>query len=602
MIENAKLYNSLPESFKNFQADKVYNYNVKFDVEPNDFRARCEIIQKYVDKLDNNTLDQILHGNYTSEIKNYERLFELPEKVQNIVLDKRNWGGADSYIKALGILRDDGYKKFVKFISETELNDDEIRNFISHINYRINLWEELSFEELNTINPRFFTGDWGYPEIDAIHRRISQIPERMRSYIKYADESCELMQYYSSWFDTKNESAQRVMAAIQQLNTLSDRDLNNIGAKGLYRFLDKSKYHLADGATFPKEKLEQLSQLPQGILERLQKDSRAIYNLLMDEGNIDVKTMISRYKLLENNGLLESGKIYNDDFYALMVAGEEKFSVISEILASSTRKIDNINSLIYSLPSSEIVRKHHDFIFDTLINNPNNDVNNIASQLDYVFNNRGGWGKSDADIEASIEFAKKVVKDLIKRGDINAGEADNKYLLSNFFSAIKNYRKNPLELEQAKYTSLMKNIDYKDAKKSDIISLYYEINSLEHLDVMDNLLNKSKFKFETIEKLHEIIYRNYSSETKNIKIKFLDKILKEGKVKEEHIVDILDAIMDENVKLADKIIFENPINIPHENLVEIIKSIRKANFDLAEKLLYDKELDFPLDKISFKYK
>ena len=230
-------------------------------------------------------------------------------------------------------------KKFVKFISETELNDDEIRDFISHINYRINLLEELSFEELNTINPRFFTGDWGYPEIDVIRRRISQIPERMRSYIKYADKYCELIQYCSSWFDSEN-TAPRVIAAIERLNTLSDRDLNNIGAKGLNRFLDESKYHLADGATFPKEKLEQLSQLPQGMLERLQEHSSAIYNLLMDEANIDVKTMISRYKLLENNGLLESGKIYNDNFYALMFAGEEKFSVISEILPSSIRKSD----------------------------------------------------------------------------------------------------------------------------------------------------------------------------------------------------------------------------------------------------------------------
>ena len=274
--------------------------------------------------MDNNTLDQILHGNYTSEIKIYERLFELPEKVQNIILDERIWGGPGSYIKSLGILSDDGYKKFVKLISETELNDNEIRNFVCNIETRKNLLEELSFEELNTINPRFFTSDRVYyPEIDVIRRRISQIPERMRSYIKYADESCELMQSYSSWFDTKNESAQRVMAAIQQLNTLSDRDLNNIGAKGLNRFLDESKYHLADGATFPKEKLEQLSQLPQGMLERLQEDSRAIYNLLMDEGDIDIETMISRYKLLESNGLLESGKIYNDNFYALMVAGED---------------------------------------------------------------------------------------------------------------------------------------------------------------------------------------------------------------------------------------------------------------------------------------
>ena len=56
MIENAKLYNSLPESFKKFQADKGYNYNVKFDVEPNDFKARCEIIQKYGGKTENHIL------------------------------------------------------------------------------------------------------------------------------------------------------------------------------------------------------------------------------------------------------------------------------------------------------------------------------------------------------------------------------------------------------------------------------------------------------------------------------------------------------------------------------------------------------------------
>jgi polyhydroxyalkanoate synthesis regulator phasin len=274
---------------------------------------------------------------------------------------------------------------------------------------------------------------------------------------------------------------------------------------------------------FPKEKLEQLNRLPQGILERLQEHFSAIYNLLMGEGDIDVEAMISRYKLLEKNGLLESGKISKDNFYSLMVAGEDKFSVISEILLSSTRKVDNIDRLISALPSNEIVRKYHDFLFDTLINNLNNDFNNISSQLNYVFHNRDGWwgNKSAAEIEASIEFAQKVVKDLIKRGDINEGEGDNKYLLSNLFRAIRSYRNDTLEFEQVKYESLMKNIDYKGAQKSNIINLYSQINGLEHLNIIDDLFNKSKFKLETIVKLNEVIFRYNYSEIKNIKINFL---------------------------------------------------------------------------------
>ena len=115
------------------------------------------------------------------------------------------------------------------------------------------------------------------------------------------------------------------------------------------------------------------------------------------------KAKVIKRNSISKNDIRKICSYYNDDVKHIELGDlfyYNKYIYDGVFKSKFDKKIDNIDRLISILPSSEIVKKHHDFIFDTLINNPNNDVNNISSQLKYVFNNRDGWGRSDAEIEA----------------------------------------------------------------------------------------------------------------------------------------------------------------------------------------------------------
>lgn len=555
MIANAKLYNELPENLRELFAKRS---NETFDIPTEDFKARINILQKYGDTLNEETLLDIFTGKNTTDAKLYERLSHLPEELK---LETSTSGN----IERLGILGDAEYQKFIRLFGETKLKRNNFRYVLYNLENNKNLFEELSYGELKILPPTMFERNCNFIEIDELKKRIQLVPEKLMPYMK---DTVELVNPYSSWFNMEYSTAQKAQAAIQELNKLSEADLEVMGSKVITQWIDNSRYSNI-GHELPLQKIEELKKIPKEALELLQQDGEEMYSLLVSKSNIDSNMITERYNLLLQKNL--NSAINKNCFCTLIRASEEQYSIVKTILEMPNCNINNINSLIYSLPSNTNAKKHHDYIFNNLINNSQNRIEDIPIQLNYIFrhenNNFENGSKKLLEYKKQIEFHKNVVTDLIKRGDITNNEND---LLYNFLRAISEWDASDLAIEIAKYESLIKFMSFQKYNKKSIINLYEDIEPKyyqEQIKLLEKMLNDKKFSYDTIYTLNKCTLNNAPES----RIKILNNILKGGSIPEEDMLPIIANITDRNAALADIILFDKVLKFPQNKISFMLK-------------------------------
>ena len=559
MIENARVYNELSVDIQELFAKKAgWNFDIKFDIPTEDFKARIDIIKKYGEILDDDNLIKIFKGE-SNNIKAFERFAqlqkELKEQVQSVY--------SNYNIECLGILNDTGYQKFVSLVSEIKFKPDEFRNVLWNLNNNKILFEELSLDELKLIPHRIFEDNCYWLKIGKFRQRISQIPEKLRPYFK---ESNELLVSYSTLFDSVEEYGIKSRDMMLKLGKFNKDDLDILGSNTIQTIINEATYKDIE-LNILLQKIEEFKKIPKEGLELLKTNGRNMYDLLMSD-NIDTKTITERFNLLIQRNL--NSVIDSDNFYTLIRAGEEKYSIVKTLLENPNREIKDINSLIRSLPSSATVKKHHDYIFNNLINNPKNRTEDIPAQLNYIFRHEYFSFKEGSErllkYDNQREFSKKVINDLIKR-DIHNDTSARTYTLSSFLSTIIEFDLDELDIEKTKYESLKKFMSSQKYDQNDVINLYGRVERKyykEHIKLIEKMLNDEKFSYRTIDTLnHAIVYDAPES-----RIKILRGILNEG-------------------------------SMPEEDITPIIKNVTDINATLAELLCTNKELDFPIDKIAF---
>ena len=566
MIENARVYNELSVDIQELFAKKAgWNFDIKFDIPTEDFKARIDIIKKYGEILDDDNLIKIFKGE-SNNIKAFERFAqlqkELKEQVQSVY--------SNYNIECLGILNDTGYQKFVSLVSEIKFKPDEFRNVLWNLNNNKILFEELSLDELKLIPHRIFEDNCYWLKIGKFRQRISQIPEKLRPYFK---ESNELLISYSTLFDSVEEYGIKSRDMMLKLGKFNKDDLDILGSNTIQTIIDEATYKDIE-LNILLQKIEEFKKIPKEGLELLKTNGRNMYDLLMSD-NIDTKTITERFNLLIQRKL--NSVIDSDNFYTLIRAGEEKYSIVKTLLENPNREIKDINSLIRSLPSSATVKKHHDYIFNNLINNPKNRTEEIPAQLNYIFRHEYFSFEEGSErllkYDNQIEFSKKVINDLIKR-DIH-NEKDYPLLTTILFAIRENNIEETSHIEELKYNSIIKFMNSKNYDRIEIVRCYNNISRYsanKHIKLIEDMLNCANYDINTIQRIQGLVINKDNPNFTNMFISMLSHITKNNDVPKEYLYDIASNTNIENIDLVTRLCADKNLNFPVEYIPHLLKT------------------------------
>ncbi len=620
MIENAKIYNELPDNVRKLFADNIYfnEFKIEFDIPTEDFRARVDIIKKYGDILSEYTIKRIFVGNIDSNPQIFDIYTQLPEKLQKYITDY-------DVLNYLGTLTPEGAEKFVKVFSE--LNIDNMGLYALGDNLRrgnlVNLFNKLTLEELNIMDPNTFLNlDLSnIAKEEIISKRIQQIPANLRKYVKN-NEAYNLVGIYSRWFNDDGSFAEIYAKNFERLAKLTDEELNLVGPDFIKDFIHQSGWK---DLKINTQNIGLLKEIPNEARVKL---NYAMKDLLISEKNINPELITKRYNVLKSFDKIEtaSARVFN----SIIDFEEEQFNLLVEILNKHNKQLGDINEIVNNIPSTKEIEVYKDFISDVIINNPKNNPQNIATQLNFLSDARNNFlnkllekseGKSlpqdlqklmntEDYIKASKEmfFApadyivleNKTLMEIIENSINNKHlNSDNK-LLKEFYNVLSFVDE---DLAIIKQNAIFKALDNPKYDKKDLINSFRRLSEnypKEHVKLVEDIINSKNFtNLKIVIDANRKICVGYDDPAYQTRlISLLSKIVNENLCPEKELSEILENISNENIALAEKLCTDVNLNFSKDQIAEIIGSTNRYNLTLAEKLCTDEKLNFSKDKIA----
>ena len=402
-------------------------------------------------------------------------------------------------------------------------------------------------------------------------------------------------------------------------------DIKYVKEKWQYETAKRLKAEMDDGQSFDNVNYKDL------LKQNQNKAFNELLNKIMDEKDIFSKESEARNGNPKSlNDVLISFKKYNNETQANLalkmlhskyiqwiqyVTNEAQAKFLSEL---ETRcKEEDINTIVLKdiLEGIE-TEKQAELIFDwttragqmyapltmfSVLEDAEIDLLNKHKVLDKI-----EVSNEDFDIKTAIGIARiKDTKLLDKVWQIKE-QAKNKYEFSEIIEEIGN--ESNAKLQEAELDLVLKlfNTNFDRSWRTDVISAIVTSKNgrsvtLKDIQAKSRIVDLIRDKQFIGEEVGKRIIGNAAEYSENF-IRNLIQKYEKGKITKEQMSDIVSYINTYNIKLAEKLCFDEKENFPPEYIDTILQRIGKEedNFVIkfAEMLCFDKNLNFPREYIA----